>query len=202
MAATAKSSSGKMIGATVLLLAAIAFVYAQYARSRPQPVRPAPPTPTAGQGPAAAQGPGAEAVRSLLGQITPEERIQFRQQVYQQLELTTEQRARLDEIDKKYDPQMRQGREVALERMRESAAVLTPEQRTKAADYMREQLKQRMAERAKVLPPEEQKKFMEKLDQRFEQRRQQFEQNLRSGSQGAQPTPAPAAPPVPPAQTR
>ena len=125
----------KLVCAILLLIVAIGFVYAQYRRTRPQLPQPKRPE-----------------------LFNPKQREQIRKVVSKQLNLTKEQQAKLEKIDK-YT--------MGIEKMIEMQKVLTPEQREKARAIMEPLIKWRVSERIKVLPPDQQKKFMEKLEARI-----------------------------------
>ncbi len=165
MSAPKSYTRWRLAGAVILLAGAGVFLFAQYRSARPRlPERAGDSGATAIQGPASplnlADGPP----------FTWEERAEMREAVYAQLDLTPEQRARLDAIDRKYEG--KDGWDVVRSRLEESAKVLTKEQVQKAAEAIRtqvgERLRERLAERARVLPPEEQKRYLERLEERIE----------------------------------
>lgn len=193
------SSRTKLVLATIFFLGCVALLYGRYQSVRPEALaersreerrerrpdgeRP-PGAPREGRG-----GPG------MMGGMGPteEERKAMRTEMLDHLQVTPEQRAKLDEIEKRFAG--KDGREVWRERMEAAAEVLTPEQQEKAREYMqtnmRARMEARMRERIKVLPPEEQEKFMRK----FEERRGEMEarwRQRRAERRGEQPPAAPA----------
>jgi Spy/CpxP family protein refolding chaperone len=135
----------KVAGAAVLLIGALVFVWMQYRSARPALPPPA----------VQAQG------RDFGGpRMDPAQRGRMREQMLQSMNLSPEQRQRLEEIDQQFanrtDPQSRR------ERMQAVSAVFTPEQR----DAMRGQMRQRMAQRLSILPPDQRELFMQKLEER------------------------------------
>ncbi|NQU44908.1 hypothetical protein HQ520_16605 [bacterium] len=153
----------KTILAIALVIGAAGFLYARYQKTRP----PAPPARSEGrpgggmrpQGAPGNQGDGP-------GRPTEAQRQQFRQEMYETLEVTPGQRQQMEAIESKYAGQ--EGRETMRERMREMNEILTPEQREKARESFMQRGRARIQERVKMLPPEEQQKFMEKLEERME----------------------------------
>lgn len=107
----------------------------------------------------------------------------MREEILTSVNLTAEQRKKVDAIYKQYgdDP----GAETARQRMEAIGRILTPAQRDEAANLINERIRKYIADRLKMLPPEEQKKFMQKLDKRFEVRRNEIERAI------AAPTPTP-----------
>jgi Spy/CpxP family protein refolding chaperone len=194
------SHNVKLIGAATLVVVALGFFYVRYRNTKPaaedlipkatrtpaatasseprsvapekQPrlarpedffrPRPAPGSFQAGEG-------GPDAFRPP----SPEERRRMREELFRTLDLTPEQRAKIEEIDKRFEGQ--RGPDVAGKRMRALSEVLTPEQRDQAFRFIRAQLHSRLQERIEMLPPDQRKKFLEKLDKHMEQRRQEVE---------------------------
>lgn len=192
MGAPGQSNGIKIVVAVILLLGGLVFVYAQYKSARPDiapPAQKASGTPTDAQAKPAALGAGS----FNPADITPEQRREFREEIFSQLDLTPDQRAKLDDINKKFDSNPEPaGRDAFLDRMRAQAAVLTPEQQETARVAITESLKKRVQERITTLPPAEQKAFMEKLDKRMEEGRARFEES-RSAPAGQTAASTPAA---------
>lgn len=191
MGAPGQSNGIKIVVAVILLLGGLVFVYAQYKNARPD----IPPPPQKASGaPADAQAKPATLGAGSFNpaDITPEQRREFREEIFSQLDLSAEQRAKLDEINRKFDASSEPaGRDAFVERMRAQSAVLTPEQQEKARVAITESLKKRVQERISTLPPAEQKAFMEKLDKRVEEGRARFENARDAAGGGATPVATP-----------
>jgi len=161
--------NAKLVAASVLVIGAAGFLYARYSHTKP----PAPPPMRAGMDIADPGAPG-EFRRGMRGPggtrgpMSAEQRGQFREQMFQTVNATPEQRAQIEEIEKQYDgktgPEAWQGRRAAM------SQVLTPEQQAKMRQGGMDRMRQRMNERLKVLPPAEREKFMKKLEARIAQR--------------------------------
>ncbi len=175
MSDTKKSSPLKLIIVILFLIGALVFVYAQYKGSRPSP------SPETRRGPDARR-PGrpdsaASQPRPMRRPPTPEERAKRREEMDKQLDLTPEQRTKVDEINKRFEG--KSGREVGRERMEAFSEVLTDEQRGKMRSLRgqrrrgrEERMRRRVLRDAQVLPENEREKLREKLEQRLEQRGQ------------------------------
>jgi len=181
MAEARKSNGGKIVVAVVLLVGGVWFVYARYRSARPD--LSAEPQPSALAAPDQA-GTSLQGLPIRPDSITPEMRQQFRENIYKELSLTPEQRTQLDEINKRYEAKRKEnpadpGSLQYIERLTDMAQVLTPEQRTKAREVMRERFRSALMARLSVLPPEEQQLYLKRFDEVYEQGSRQFEEEMR-----------------------
>jgi Spy/CpxP family protein refolding chaperone len=160
MADETKSRTIKLAAAVVVLVGALGFVYARYHTAHP-----ALPPPVA-----AAQ---AEAQPARL--YNDDERARMRSELAQRLNLTSEQRRQLEQIDRQSDEQDPLG---ALEARRASfEAMLNPQQLDEARRYfdehrdeIRERIRERIREETRVLPPDQQEAFRQRLRERLRAR--------------------------------
>lgn len=119
-------------------------------------------------------------LRDLSAPPPPQEFRQFRERMIKELELTDEQRKKIQEL-------MAQGRpaspEQAFERMREMREILTPEQQEKMMRTMRERISSRLnrqLERARrVLPPDQFEIYKKRLEERRNRFRPPFDRTRR-----------------------
>lgn len=111
---------------------------------------------------------------------------QFRQQMMKELNLTSDQQKKIDELMASGRPQTR---EEFQERMKKFNEILTPEQQAKARASMQDRMQKRIQARldraSKVLPPDQ----LEILKKRLEDRMKRFNNGF------PPPPPPPDAPP-------
>lgn len=133
---SARPLNWKLIGAAVLLVGALVFVYAQYRSTQP----PDPTEDRRGRDRAAAQDRGPQR------EISDEERAQRRaerteaqrqrqEEMYQQINLTEEQRTQIEALEpvgRNAEPEARQARRQAM------AEILTEEQMTQMRELRRQ----------------------------------------------------------------
>ncbi len=186
-----KSNVWKYFAVLFLIGVAGGFVYAQFQKVRPPTELAALSGPghrSDGEGGRQGGGPpGGD------GMPSREERQKMREEVFTQLNLSTDQRAQIDAILAKTDNL--EGPEGMRTRMTQIREVLTPEQEAVAREAMHRQFQARLQERIKVLPPDQQEKFLEK----FEDRRRNFESRMgRRGERGGEGPDGPDGPPPPP----
>lgn len=195
------SSRTKLVFAAIFFVGCVALLYGRYQSVRPEALAEQSREERRERRPEGERPPGEGGGRGdrMMGGMGPteEERKAMREEVLGTLNLTPEQRTKLDEIEKRFEG--KDGREAWRERMEASAEVLTPEQQEKAREFMqtnmRSRMEARMKERIKVLPPEEQEKFMQKFEERrgeMEARWRQRREARRAERNGE------AAPPPPP----
>lgn len=173
------SSNGKLVIAMGLLLGAACVFYARYRHVRPAKHTLAPQHTTA-----SATSAGAPTFRLP----SPEERRKMRWEILDGLNLSPEQRAKIEAIEKQYDD----SKDAMAWRGRLQAMndVLTPEQRDQAYDSIQKQMRERAKEKIQALPPDQQEKFMKKLRERMEQIRREVRDQ-------SPPQPAAPSPPTP-----
>ena len=184
----------KMTLAIALVIGGVVFAYLQYKKATTIPVAPRPQFPIAAVSSPSAEPSGTPSVMEqitsnpmLLGlqPPTPEERAKTREEFLSQLSLTADQRAKLDEIEKKYEGKSDQ--EVWMDRMKAGSAVLTPDQRLKAGDFIQNQFRQRIQNSLQSLPQSERDKFMSKFDERATEWRKRIEKEVDPGLGGGAP---------------
>ncbi|MDX2176657.1 MAG: hypothetical protein SF028_09305 [Candidatus Sumerlaeia bacterium] len=187
----------KLAGAAVLFLAAGGFFYIQYLSVQPSTLRAdsieVNNARVAGAAPPMMGGGPGGRMNGPEGMMSEEERKAQRAEVLDQLGLTPEQRAKLEEIEARFAGQ--DPREAWRGRMEASAEVLTPEQREKAQQLMRDRMRGRMEERLKMLPEGERDKFRQKLEQRMSERRGRMEARMQNGESPRGPRPGEDGPP-------
>jgi Spy/CpxP family protein refolding chaperone len=161
MAEPQKSSTMKLVGATVLLLIGVGFAYNQYSKFTP------PPAPERGQMQVRAGGgpPAAAAGTQRMGPPSEADRKKFRDEMIKDLNLTPEQQAQVQAVEKEMEG--KDGPENMRARFEAMDKILTPEQKQQARAKMGEHMKARMQEHIKTLSSEDQQKFMQKLDERM-----------------------------------
>jgi hypothetical protein len=168
----------KLIFATLLVTGSIVFVYGRYKATME------PPPPVERPNEKSSSEESSQVNAGEIQKIFPsEERKQMREEIYGKLELSSEQREKMEKIARKYEGQFTPG---AMEaRMKEWKEVLTPEQWAKGQEMRGEimqkigsRIRSRVMERASVLPESERRKFEEKLDQRLQEREQLAEKRL------------------------
>jgi len=139
----------KLIGAIVVVIGALGFLY-----HRDRTVRP-PQEALMAQPAFGRAAPGSPP--------SPDEGKRMREEMLRDLGVTAEQRAKIEAIDKKHGRKTRP--EVMRQRMTEMAEVLTPEQRQKARERMEASMSKRLQ---KVLPPGELQKLRRRVEERFD----------------------------------
>lgn len=165
----------KIAIAAVVLLGAITFVYAQYKRVKPDMGGP----PRRGEMRPGGQQSGDKPPMDPRN-ISKEERVKMRNEVLDKLNLTAEQKTKIDEINKKYDAE-KDSPQTMMNRMKDIRALLTPEQQKEAEKTMMGGIRGRMEDRLKMLPADQKQKFMEKLEKRMQERRNDVKRRLDGG---------------------
>ncbi|MCX7045109.1 MAG: hypothetical protein NTX50_06450 [Candidatus Sumerlaeota bacterium] len=184
----------KLTLAIILVIGGVAFAYFQYKKATIIPVAP---RPTILSEAASSPSSGPSVSSSIMEHVTsnpmllglqapnPEERAKIREELLGQLSLTADQRVKLDEIEKKYEGKSE--RESWMDRMKADGAVLTPEQRQKAGDFIQNQFRQRIQNSLQILPQSERDKFMSKFDERATEWRKRIEKEVGTGQDGGAP---------------
>jgi Spy/CpxP family protein refolding chaperone len=183
------SGNGKLVIAVGFFLGAACVFYMRYRHVRPAKDALVPRQTT---GSTASEPGGVETIQLSPGGPafrlpSREERHKMRWEILDGLDLSAEQRAKMEAIEKQYDDS--KDPMAWRQRMQEMSDVLTPEQRDQAYDSIRKQVQAHARERIQALPPDQQEKFMKKLRERMEQiRRKVHGQTPRQSAAQSPPT--------------
>jgi Spy/CpxP family protein refolding chaperone len=99
----------------------------------------------------------------------------MRERLFQELNLTPEQRLKMEELEKRMEGQS--GSKAWRATMDAISQILTPEQMKKFEQKAAGRDRRMANEQIKVLPPAERERFLKKLDEQIRQRARRFAPN-------------------------